>query len=196
MHQGGSNSKRRKRTKVPRQTQQLVLLESGYKCGNPTCRHVLTLELHHITWVKEGGGNEPENLIALCPNCHSLHTKGHIPVDAVVAWKSLLVSLNNHNRGTADLLLVLFREEERVADADDNSAALSRFRFTGDGLGALAGLMAAGLLKISRRFSGGHFFGATPPSFEVSLTDSGRMLVKAWLDGLPGAVETALHGDR
>jgi len=61
--------------------------------------------------VKEGGGNEPSNLVALYPNCHSLHTARHIQQQAIGAWKSLLVSLNNPHRASADLLLVLYDEE-------------------------------------------------------------------------------------
>ena len=74
---------------------------------NPTCRHILTLELHQIVWVKDGGANDPENLLALCPNCHSLHTQGHIPAYAIRTWKSLLLALNSANHVTADLLLML-----------------------------------------------------------------------------------------
>jgi len=89
-------TERRKRN-IPIATRQIILMEAGYKCANPSCRHILTLELHHIVWVKDGGGSDPENLIALCPNCHSLHTNGYIPTEAIEVWKSLLVSLNNPN---------------------------------------------------------------------------------------------------
>src|SRR4051812_24558912 len=91
----GATGTRMPRTKIPDSTRELVLLEAGYKCANPTCRHILTLELHHIKWVKNGGGNDPANLLALCPNCHSLHTNGHIPVQAIHTWKSLLIALNS-----------------------------------------------------------------------------------------------------
>lgn len=32
----------------------------------------LVLEIHHKISKKDGGGNEDENLILLCPNCHSI----------------------------------------------------------------------------------------------------------------------------
>ena len=88
--------------RIPAHTQELVLLEAGYMCGNPRCRHVLTLELHHMLWVRDGGGNEPSNLIALCPNCHALHTQGYIPAGAIRVWKGLLISLNSVNRANLD----------------------------------------------------------------------------------------------
>lgn len=182
-----------KRKAISDATRQMILLEAGYKCGSPTCRHILTLELHHIVWVKEGGSNDPENLLALCPNCHSLHTKGYIPTDAIVAWKSLLVSLNNPNRATVDLLLVLYKEEKRVAAEADPTTAAPPFRFTGYGLGVLAGLISSGLVEISRRYLGASMFGGGMPSFEVRLTESGGQLVEAWLRGSPDAIADALH---
>ncbi|MCP5450830.1 MAG: HNH endonuclease, partial [Gammaproteobacteria bacterium] len=56
-----------------------VLHESGYKCSNPVCRTILTLDIHHLEYVSKNGDNTPDNLLALCPNCHALHHKGIIP---------------------------------------------------------------------------------------------------------------------
>jgi hypothetical protein len=190
-----SDTKRRPRRRalsVP--VRQQVLLEAGYRCSNPVCRHVLTLELHHIEWVKAGGGNSAENLLALCPNCHSLHTRGHIPESAIRAWKGLLVSLNNPHRGSADLLLVLDAEETRVSSVTDPATATPPFRFSGDSLPALAGLLTSGLIEISQRFSGSSWFGGGAPTFEIRLTASGRVLVEAWKSGDPAKIAAALAG--
>lgn len=181
-----------KRKKIPDALRQVVLMEAGYKCANPTCRHILTLELHHIIWVKDGGENTQDNLLALCPNCHSLHTQGYIPSDAIIAWKSLLVSLNNPNRATVDLLLVLYEEEKRIDFEAELEQSEPPFRFTGDGLTSLSGLITAGLVEISKRFTGSSWYGGGMPSFEVKLTDSGRKLVKAWRDGSSQGVADAL----
>ena len=181
-----------KRSKIAETIRQVVLLEAGYKCANPTCRHILTLELHHIVWVKDGGGNDLDNLLALCPNCHSLHTKGHIPARAILAWKSLLISLGNPNRTSVDLLLVLAEEQIRVEKESDSAQAQPPFRFTGDSLPALAPLITSGLLKISRRHLGANYFGGAHPSFSVALTERGRRLVAAWREGSQPAIEHAL----
>ena len=162
---------------------QVVLLEAGYKCANPICRHILTLELHHIVWVKDGGENEPSNLLALCPNCHALHTKGHIPEHAIYTWKSMLVALNSADHASADLLLLLASEEERIAAAENPDEEPPPFRFTGDGLPALSGLIASGLIIVGKRFSGVNAWGSSMPSFEVTLTKAGRKLVDAWRKG-------------
>lgn len=184
--------KTRKRQKIPETTRQFVLLEAGYKCANPACRHVLTLELHHIVWMKDGGGSQPDNLLALCPNCHSLHTTGHIPRTAILTWKSLLVSIGNPNRAAVDLLLVLNEEEKRVKETADPNAVPPPFRFTGDSLPTLAPLLTSGLVEISRRFLGANWFGGAHPSFEIALTERGRQLVVAWKAGSTEGIQRAL----
>ena len=189
-------TKRTKRKKIPPEAKQFVLLESGYKCASPSCRHILTLELHHIIWVKDGGGNTPENLLPLCPNCHSLHTAGHIPESAIWAWKSLLVSLNNPNRASADLLLVLYDDEKRIETSGEQDKHPPPFRFTGDGLTVLSSLLVSKLVEISRRYSGASYFGGGMPSFEVRLTTTGKRLVEAWLSGQPEAIERALSNKK
>lgn len=164
------------RRKVATDTRELILLESGYMCANPVCRHVLTLELHHIDWVRDGGGNEPSNLVALCPNCHARHTHGHIPASAIRVWKGMLISLNSVNRSNADMLLHLYRMEEHSFG--------KHIRYSGDALLHLAGLLNSGLAQIgsAQASNGGMGF---PPysSCEVRLTPRGSALVDAWLQG-------------
>ena len=38
-------------------------------CGEPETR-LLTLQIHHIRPISDGGDNNPKNLMVLCPNCH------------------------------------------------------------------------------------------------------------------------------
>ena len=97
-----------KRRDPPPSVRDEILREAGYKCANPTCRNILTLQLHHIVWVRDGGGNNATNLIALCGHCHDLHTQGHIPASAIRHWKGLLHALNHaFNKESMDLLLYL-----------------------------------------------------------------------------------------
>src|SRR5688572_22739544 len=83
-----------KRKAIPTAVRQQVLLEAGYMCANPRCRYIITLELHHMEWVKDGGENAADNLLALCRNCHGLHTVGEIPIEAIGVWKEMLATLN------------------------------------------------------------------------------------------------------
>jgi hypothetical protein len=149
-------------------------MEAGYRCANPVCNHVLTLEIHHMVWVKDGGGNSPENLLALCPNCHSLHTQGHIPAPAIRYWKQMLIALNHaFDMRSRDLLLFL-----RDCERDQFNRP-----YTSDGVVAFAPLIATGLADA--RFRQGGFGPGMPPHaiFEVRLTDRGRALLEAWETG-------------
>jgi 5-methylcytosine-specific restriction protein A len=62
-----------------------VLLRSEGRCENPGCTgdiHDLTdsgdpiLEIDHIHDLAQGGPDNPVQMIALCPNCHAIKTRG------------------------------------------------------------------------------------------------------------------------
>lgn len=127
------------RKAIPRQTKLDVLMEAGYRCGNPACGTILTLDIHHIEWVEDGGGNDASNLLPLCPNCHALHTRGEIPREAVKHWKRMLTALNHSfDRHAMDLLLFL------------RSGDWSGVYYTSDGVAKFAGLIVAGLVDAKR----------------------------------------------
>jgi hypothetical protein len=142
-----------------------VLHEAGYKCGNPVCRTILTLEIHHLERVADGGGDGPENLLALCPNCHALHHRGEIPLESLRAWKMLLLAINEaYDRRSVDLLLML--------------DAVGMVYVSGDGMLECASLIAGGLVE-RKVFNTGRPI----PNYGVHLTDRGRALVGAWKQG-------------
>jgi hypothetical protein len=163
----------KKRRTVPAGTREQVLIEAGYKCGNPACRHILTLEVHHIVWVKDGGGDEPSNLLALCPNCHSLHTHGHISDTAISHWKGMLLALNHaFDRESMDLLLFLYHRT-------------FTHWYSADGVLKFAGLFAAGLVQFGSQAASSFMTGSSGPtsSHQVVLSEKGKLLVEAWLAG-------------
>jgi len=145
-----------------------------------------------MDWVRDGGGNNADNLIALCPNCHSLHTAGNIPAEAIMVWKGVLVSLMNPNRASADVLLALDEDERRFAESPNPANEAPRFRFHGDSLGFLSGLISAGLVRIGDRVSGVTIMGNSSPSFEVRLTETGRAFVQAWRAGNADSLREAV----
>ena len=177
------------RKKIPIQVQHALLMESGYKCGNPTCRHMITLELHHIQYVRDSGGNDPGNLLVLCPNCHAAHHAGIISIEAVRHWKSMLLALNHaFGRESQDLLLFLCVSHGKEV------------WFPGDALLRFAGLIASGLVTFSTEVLHGHTpmtsgdYHGVPAVFhgtsyeigmkvKINLTDKGSQLVHAWRTG-------------
>lgn len=182
-NQQNQGNQKRRRKKIPPEIREQVLLEACYRCGNPRCQHILTLELHHIVWVKDDGSNDASNLIALCPNCHSLHTKDHIPEDAIRHWKRMLISLNHAlDRESMDLLLFLYRADE--LKGKENNPIL----YSADGLLKFARLIAVGLVTFSAlRWSGKHL------SYQVTLSEKGSLLVEAWLAGNEGKYRELLE---
>ena len=151
-----------KRKSLPADARQLVLHECGYKCANPACRMILTLEIHHMEQVAEGGSNEPSNLLPLCPNCHTLHHNGVIPLVSLRAWKHLLLALNQaFDSRLIDLLLTLHK--------------LEKVWVTGEGVLQCAAGVASGLITVESRVNADNYF--------VRLSEKGRRFVNEWEAG-------------
>jgi len=51
------------------------LVEAGHRCAIPTCQHPAYEVAHIIPWA-QCQAHEFENLIALCPNCHTRYDTG------------------------------------------------------------------------------------------------------------------------
>jgi len=168
------------RKKIPLATKKLVLHESGYKCGNPVCRTIITLDIHHLELVSKGGGNSDDNLLPLCPNCHALHHKGEIPIESLRAWKMILLSINEgYDRRSIDTLLALDRM---------NSLFLS-----GDGVLACSSLVATELISVTEFQQ--RVNEPNTKTYHVHLTDRGRLLVEAWKRGDQQAAIDAFKKD-
>jgi hypothetical protein len=144
-----------------------VLTEAGYRCAVPTCRNILALDLHHIIPVEEGGPNTLSNLLALCPTCHALYTRGIISREAIHAWKQMVVALS-HTFDAEAISLLLFLKQVGVNDVPISS----------DGLLHFAPLIAADLATP-------HLVGREGfwQFYLVRLTPKGQRLLDAWCSG-------------
>ncbi|MCL2495368.1 MAG: HNH endonuclease [Oscillospiraceae bacterium] len=56
--------------KIPTATRREVYRREGYACA--LCERRDVIHVHHVRSRALGGGNEPGNLIALCPVCHAI----------------------------------------------------------------------------------------------------------------------------
>ena len=154
------------RKALPQDVRHRVLHQAGYKCGNPVCRTIITLDIHHLVPVAEVGQNDPENLLALCPNCHALHHRGQIPIESLRAWKMLLLAINEaFDRRSIDLLLSL--------------DIMGMVFVSGEGVLECAALIAGGLVQHATYNTGQSRF----PGYSVSLTEKGRLFVQSWKAG-------------
>lgn len=160
----------KKRKALPVDVKHVVLHEAGYKCGNPVCRHILTLDIHHLEYVSAGGGDTADNLLALCPNCHALHHNGTIPEPSLRAWKMLLLTLSEaFDKRSIDVLLSL----DRLGTVR---------RISGDGVISLASLVAAGLVEIGLHMHAiGHH--GYEEQYNAKLSDKGKLLIASWQKG-------------
>lgn len=160
------------RKKVTVDIKQQVLHETGFQCANPNCRATLTLDIHHLVPVSDTGTNDPANLIALCPNCHSRYHRGPIPLESIRSWKMLAIALNEGlGRRSLDILLAL----------DKTGPLMS------DGTGALhvAPLIASGLVQVAPNPNRGGIMRSSQglPAYVIELTERGRIVVTAWKQG-------------
>ena len=164
------------RTPIPASLRRDVLAEAGYRCAVPTCRTILAIDLHHIVEVSEGGGNELSNLLALCPTCHALYTRGTISRDAINVWKTILVALN-HAFDKESISNLLFLKQ----------TITNKVPISGDGVLKFSHLIASGLAQYQLFMQNGPLL-----LFVVFLTPKGNRIIDAWFSGNRDQVRQAL----
>ena len=132
--------------------------------------------MHHMEEVAEDAGDEPSNLLPLCPTCHALFHRGEIQRDSIYAWKAVLVSLSHaFDVNTIDDLLFLCMPETQ------------QLGVTADGVLRFSRLIASGLATfqcVMRNNSPEHYMAA----YRVILTAKGLQLATAWKSGNREAV--------
>ena len=69
-----------------------VLERDGYRCQH--CGRAGRLEIDHRVRVEDGGGDEPENLQALCSACHIAKTRRENTQEMRVEWREYLVQFD------------------------------------------------------------------------------------------------------
>lgn len=103
------------RDTIPASIKRAVLVEAGHRCAIPTCRATTTEIAHIVPWA-ETQDNSFENLIALCPNCHTrFDQKKEIDRLSVKMYKQNLGILNNrYGEFERRLFEILAKSGERV----------------------------------------------------------------------------------
>ncbi len=156
------------RKRIPTNIKTQILTEAGYRCAVPTCRDLLLLDLHHIYQVSEDGKDEAANLLALCPTCHARYHRGHIPREAIFAYKSTLVAINRaFDLEAIDRLMFL------------ESLSKDFLIVSGDGVLHFDRLIGAGLASFSSKSNNNGLL----VTYAVNLSPKGKMLIEAWKSG-------------
>jgi len=142
--------------------------------------------LHHIVEVSEGGGNAPDNLIALCPTCHALFHRGEIRRESIQIWKGMLITLNKaFDQDAIDTLLFLSMYHASIdTPSDDKILGL-----TADAVFSQRKLIIAGLIEYRSPDP------IREPPYEhylLYLSEKGKSVVQSWKNGDKKALAKAL----
>jgi hypothetical protein len=158
----------RERDRVPMKTKLIVLTEAGYRCAVPTCRNILALDLHHIWEVSVGGSDDPSNLVALCPYCHSLYHRGTIKQESIYVYKAMLVAITRaFDLDAIDKLLFL------------EGCSKDSLIVSGDGVLDFARLIAGGLATFQQKANNNN----QVVTYALNISDKGRQIIEAWRQG-------------
>lgn len=172
---------------IPNEVVRAVLVEAGHRCAIPTCR-ATTTEVAHVEPWAQSKDDSFENLIALCPNCHTRYDqKREIDRLALKMYKRNLGLLNNRY---GDVERRLFTELARTGERV--------FMLGAGGDILVANAVRDGLFEdkkvggIEMGISGSNGFQRNfPLSFTFWVTDAGVEFIRRYaagesIDGLPG----------
>jgi hypothetical protein len=157
------------RPDIPKELEREVLMEAGHRCAIPTCLHPTTEVAHIVPWatVKK---HAFDNLIALCPNCHTRYDNKQIDRKSMLQYKANLSILRGRY---GDI-------EQRVMKLFADTPAADRIWLPG-GLDILVmNLLQDGFL-VPTGATGGVILAGVPSRVEYLLTPAGRQFVARWV---------------
>jgi 5-methylcytosine-specific restriction protein A len=136
-----------------------VLVRSGGRCENPRCAGDIQdrtragdpiLEIDHVWDLALGGPDDPAQMVALCPNCHAIKTRGR--TGEQLRAELLAVARSRHEAMLQPELHADGRRERAPrfrGNAQDRSAAVLRRVADEHRAGGLAGLDACGAAVVA-----------------------------------------------
>ena len=160
------------RPAIPADLKRKVLIEAGHRCAIPTCRHPKT-ELAHIEpWAKVKK-HRFDNLIALCPNCHTRYDNGEIDRKSMRHYKAALSILSGRYSEFELRVLEYF--------ALNPEKQIQPIVLSGDRGIDLMYLLRDGVIE---NFPQGPniLLGGVPAKAAFRLTDRGREFVQRWVE--------------
>ena len=157
------------RPPIPTALKRQVLVEAGHRCAIPTCRQTPVELAHIVPWAtcKE---HAFDNLIALCPTCHTRFDRGEIDRKAMLNYKHNLGVINSRYGDFEQRVMRVFA---------DNPAADSIWLPGGLDI-MLMYLVQDGLLVDTGKNSGVVMSGM-PSQKLYGITPKGREFISKWL---------------
>jgi HNH endonuclease len=157
------------RPALPAALEREVKIEAGYRCAVPACRQTPVEIAHIVPWaeVKE---HTFDNLICLCPTCHSRYDRGEIDRQAMKHYKANLSLLNGRY---IDI-------ERRVLDLFAAQPEAQVIKLPGGFDIFVLNLLRDGFLVVVEQTEGKPL-AEWPSSRTYALTSSGRTFIDRWL---------------
>ena len=157
------------RPAIPQQLRRDVLIEAGHRCAIPTCRQT-PIEIAHIVPWEEVKEHTFDNLMVLCPTCHTRFDKGEIDRKAMQQYKANLSVLTGRYGDMEQRVLRLFVQDPHAIQIIlPGGLDILLMYLLDDGL--LTDMGNAGSVTI-----------AGVPSLKLyRLTDKGREFINKWL---------------
>ncbi|MGW7416133.1 HNH endonuclease [Streptomyces sp. NPDC054863] len=184
------------RPEIPTALKRAVLVEAGHRCALPTCRQT-PVELAHITpWAKVRD-HTFDNLIALCPTCHTRFDRGDIDRKAMLQYKANLEVLNHRYTDTERQLLKAFIRRQQMVDARQRESQLPALHADQHPQSGTIRIYSEMAWTVSNLLDDGMIeFQDTPHTWQslqegilnskiVRLTGKGQELVAHWMDAEP-----------
>lgn len=164
------------RPNLPRPLERAVKVEAGHRCAIPTCR-AHPIEIAHVEPRKADGSNDVlDNLIALCPNCHTRYDKGEIDRPAMRQYKANL-SVLNHRYGDLERRVL-----EQFAQVRGTELEGGHLVLPGGMILLLRYLIDDGLIEqIQPRGAGQVLVMGMPTHEYFRLTNEGGEFIDRWL---------------
>jgi len=159
------------RTAIPTELKRRVLVEAGHRCAIPTCRQT-PVELAHIIPWTQVRDHTFENLIALCPTCHTRFDRGDIDKKSILIYKSNL-SLINSRYGDF---------ERRVMQVFGQTPNINQIWLPG-GLDIMLMYLINDELLVDTGQNSGVIISGMPSQKLYQLTAKGRQFINKWLGG-------------
>ena len=151
------------RPAIPTELKRRILVEAGHRCAIPTCRFPTTEIAHIIPWAKVQE-HAYENLLALCPNCHTRADRGEIDHESLKIYKRILQRLTDrYDRFELNVLNEL-RQDRYVVMAGNMQ------------------LLIKNLLddEIVITLPGGVIIEGIPSNVVIGLTEKGKQFISEW----------------
>ena len=113
-----ASGKERKRKSVPSKLRALLQKENESKCPFCSNEDVDHFEVHHID--EDPNNNDIQNLLLVCPLCHSKITKGDIEQNVIILTKNKMKDKSNGEAGMS-AKIINFRNKVETAVIGDHA---------------------------------------------------------------------------